>query len=267
MAWRPSQQIPGLKPDVVTLDIEMPRNGRPRDAAADTEALSTAAYHHVQHPDDARGFGNVRGTVSGRRRLRRKGIQCRIARPVSGEPADGADSENQAVLRLSGEPLQARRGRARRAPERSAASDRSRECWRSGSLPAVPKLWPSLIPKIPADFPLPILIVQHMPAMFTRLLAETPAGPQPSAESRRRRRRAGIVPGRVFVAPGGYSSACSPRRPVFLHDALDQGPHENSCRPSVDVLFRSLAENYGGDVLPVVLTGMGSDGLRGTRDS
>jgi two-component system chemotaxis response regulator CheB len=53
--------------------------------------------------------------------------------------------------------------------------------------------------------------------------------------------------------------------PRSLVTVVDDGPHENSCRPSVDVLFRSLAENYGGEVLYVVLTGMGSDGLHGAE--
>jgi two-component system chemotaxis response regulator CheB len=73
-----------------------------------------------------------------------------------------------------------------------------------------------------------------------------------------------IRPGTVYVAPGDYHLRLR-RSGSSLLAALDQGPQENSCRPAVDVLFRSLAESVGKDVLSVVLTGMGFDGLRGTQ--
>ncbi len=103
-----------------------------------------------------------------------------------------------------------------------------------------------------------------MPPTFTRLLAERlhAASPLDVVE-------AGdgmpILPGHVFVAPGDYHLKVRRTGPASFATALDQAPQENSCRPSVDVMFRSLADNYGGDVLYVVLTGMGSDGLRGAE--
>jgi two-component system chemotaxis response regulator CheB len=120
------------------------------------------------------------------------------------------------------------------------------------------------MPRIPANFPLPILIVQHMPATFTRLLAERlnavcPLRVEEAADGME------IVAGRVFVAAGDRHLRVRRTGPATFATALDQGPHENSCRPSVDVLFRSLSENYGGEVLFVVLTGMGSDGLHGAE--
>jgi two-component system, chemotaxis family, protein-glutamate methylesterase/glutaminase len=117
--------------------------------------------------------------------------------------------------------------------------------------------------KIPKDLPVPILIVQHMPAMFTRLLAqrlsttsglsvrEAAGGESPKA-------------GEVWLAPGDYH--------LLIHRELgrsflelNQKPPENSCRPAVDCLFRSAASAYGPGVLGVVLTGMGKDGLLGSR--
>ena len=127
-----------------------------------------------------------------------------------------------------------------------------------------PQALASLIPKIPANFPIPIMIVQHMPAVFTRLLSE-----RLQAVSPLRIVEAGegmsIVPGRVFVAPGGYHLRVRRKDSMTFVTALDQGSLENSCRPSVDVLFRSLAEHFGGAVITVVLTGMGNDGLRGAQ--
>lgn len=66
------------------------------------------------------------------------------------------------------------------------------------------------------------------------------------------------------MAPGNFHMEVRRQGQTYVM-SLSQGPHENSCRPSVDVLFQSLAENYGADVLSVVLTGMGHDGLRGVE--
>jgi len=118
-----------------------------------------------------------------------------------------------------------------------------------------------LVPAIPAGFPLPILIVQHMPPMFTRLLAERldATSPLHVLEAQQGMR---VEPGKVFIAPGAYHMRVS----GSLKDpsiCLDQEPPVNSCRPSVDVLWQSIANIYGGAVLAVILTGMGHDGFQG----
>lgn len=119
----------------------------------------------------------------------------------------------------------------------------------------------SVIPGLPRDFSLPVLIVQHMPPMFTRLLAE-----RLQAQSKVRVIEAAegtpIAPGAVLIAPGNYHMRIRGKGALAVV-ALDQSPPENSCRPAVDVLFRSAAETYGGAVIAVVLTGMGKDGFNG----
>jgi two-component system chemotaxis response regulator CheB len=118
-----------------------------------------------------------------------------------------------------------------------------------------------LLPMLPGDLSVPILIVQHMPPMFTRLLAE-----RLDARCRLRVREAVAgdrpQPGQVFVAPGDHHMTVD-RDLQGMVLSLDQGAPENSCRPAVDVLFRSAAASYGAGCLAVVLTGMGQDGLRG----
>jgi len=118
-----------------------------------------------------------------------------------------------------------------------------------------------LVPMIPENFPLPILIVQHMPPMFTRLLADRLHALTPltvkEAEHGDVVQNSGI-----WIAPGNFHMRVSRRDGKFLL-SLDQGEMENSCRPAVDVLFRSADECCGGAVIAVVLTGMGQDGLRG----
>ncbi|MCS7314555.1 MAG: chemotaxis response regulator protein-glutamate methylesterase [Bryobacterales bacterium] len=120
-----------------------------------------------------------------------------------------------------------------------------------------------VIPALPADFPLPVFIVQHMPPLFTRFLAERLAAHSriKVAEAEEGMR---VEAGKALIAPGDYHMRLMQRDGEVLV-RLDQGPPENSCRPSVDVLFRSVEEVYGGAVISVILTGMGQDGLRGTQ--
>jgi two-component system chemotaxis response regulator CheB len=114
---------------------------------------------------------------------------------------------------------------------------------------------------LPADLPVPVVLVQHMPPLFTRLLAG-----RLSAESRVTVEEGipgGLLrPGHAWIAPGDYHMAVArdgPQARVLVH----QDPPENSCRPAADVLFRSVAKAFGPGALAVVLTGMGQDGLRG----
>jgi two-component system, chemotaxis family, protein-glutamate methylesterase/glutaminase len=121
----------------------------------------------------------------------------------------------------------------------------------------------ALVPQFAAGFPLPILIVQHMPPMFTRLLAERlQAGSKLKVEEAVQ--GATVEVGKVLIAPGDYHLRVEKEGPT-VKVRLDQSPPENSCRPAVDVLFRSLAEVYGSATLAVILTGMGQDGLRGVQ--
>jgi two-component system chemotaxis response regulator CheB len=116
---------------------------------------------------------------------------------------------------------------------------------------------------LPADFPLPVLVVQHMPPLFTRLLAErlNSTCQLPVEEATQGRL---VEPGRILIAPGDFHM-----RLAFNGDrisvCLDQAPRLNSCRPAVDALFVSAGEFYGGAAVAVVLTGMGQDGLRGAE--
>jgi two-component system chemotaxis response regulator CheB len=123
-----------------------------------------------------------------------------------------------------------------------------------------------LLPALPAGFPLPVLIVQHMPELFTKLFAERLDG---RCQLRVREAVEGdpVRAGTISIARGNWHmEVLSPARaglPPTLH--LAQGPLENHCRPAADVLFRSVAAVYGSGTLAVVLTGMGSDGMAGCR--
>ncbi|MGB8006757.1 MAG: CheB methylesterase domain-containing protein, partial [Terriglobales bacterium] len=118
-----------------------------------------------------------------------------------------------------------------------------------------------LIPQLPGDLPVPVVIVQHMPPLFTRLLADRLNA---AGRLRVREGKAGekLEPGQVWIAPGDEHMTVMRKGAEFVL-GINHDPPENSCRPAVDVLFRSVAQAYGANVLAVVLTGMGADGTRG----
>jgi two-component system chemotaxis response regulator CheB len=118
-----------------------------------------------------------------------------------------------------------------------------------------------LLPSFPANFPLPVVIAQHMPAIFTSLLAKRLA--TKCAMPVRECQPGDLLgPSCVWIAPGDYHMVVQ-QDEKRMRLATHQGPRENFCRPSVDVLFRSVAAVYGANALGVILTGMGQDGLKG----
>lgn len=122
-----------------------------------------------------------------------------------------------------------------------------------------------IVPALPAALPVPVLIVQHMPPLFTQTLAE-----KLDSISKLRVKEAEngetALPGRVYLAPGGshLKVAAGRRHEIVLRISGD--PPENNCRPAVDVLFRSAAAAFPGHSVAVILTGMGRDGTLGLRD-
>lgn len=127
-----------------------------------------------------------------------------------------------------------------------------------------PNALSTLFASLPSDLSVPIFIVQHMPPLFTKILAERLTA---SSSVRVSEATDGQVvePGRAYIAPGNYHMIAE-RDGTQVRLRLNQDPPENSCRPAVDVLFRSLARVYGSGTLAAVLTGMGHDGARGAQE-
>jgi len=121
-----------------------------------------------------------------------------------------------------------------------------------------------IMPQLPGDFGLPILIVQHMPALFTKLLCER-LQERSKISVREAVEGEAVKAGSILVAPGDYHMRVELGSGKQPRITLDQGPLENSCRPAVDCLFESVAKVYGGAVVAAILTGMGQDGLRGAK--
>ena len=125
-----------------------------------------------------------------------------------------------------------------------------------------PEALSTILADFPADFPVPIVIVQHMPPDFTAVLAQTLSRVTPLTV-REVTEPTIARPGEVWIAPG--------HRHLVTVDAtgrldLDDGPEVKNCRPSVDVLFSSVAKTHGRSAVAAVLTGMGDDGADGAAD-
>ncbi|MGE5328142.1 MAG: chemotaxis-specific protein-glutamate methyltransferase CheB [Deltaproteobacteria bacterium] len=123
-----------------------------------------------------------------------------------------------------------------------------------------------VIPKLPANFPVPIVLVQHMPPSFTASLANSLSKKSklPVYEAKNGDL---VEAGKVLLAPGGYHMVLARNeadKDKYIVK-LEETPQVHGCRPSVDVLFKSIAHNYQGNVLSVIMTGMGADGTDGVR--
>jgi two-component system, chemotaxis family, protein-glutamate methylesterase/glutaminase len=252
------QKIQELSPDLVTLDIEMPgMNGletlveirklhprlpvimfstlTERGAAATLDALARGASDYVTKPGHGGGSEADREKV--REELIRKIKSFCCARNSPGKP-------------IFIPPVAASRQTQQRV-----------DVVAIGTSTGGPNALTAIIPQLPADFPVPVVVVQHMPPLFTRLLAErlNSKAHLPVCEGKNGAR---LHSGEVCIAPGNYHMTVDRvgTEPVI---GLNQDAQENSCRPAVDVLFRSIARSYGPSALAVVLTGMGSDGTVG----
>ncbi|MEO6714779.1 MAG: chemotaxis response regulator protein-glutamate methylesterase [Mycobacteriales bacterium] len=278
------QKITQLKPDVVTLDVEMPdMNGlealvelrkthsrlpvimfstvTERGASATLDALGKGANDYVTKPSSV---GSVDEAIDSVRRQLIPKIKAlaewaaqdgvrrgRPTRPARTAPPATAAAAPRAVL----PPAPTPRPRATPGARIEAVA--------IGVSTGGPDALAGILPKISQTIGVPIFIVQHMPPVFTRLFAE------------RLDARSGLTvteakhgdlvrPGCVYIAPGDLHMTVT-RRGDEVRIATNQDPPEAWCRPAVNVLFRSVAQVYGGATLAVILTGMGSDGLRGVE--
>lgn len=127
-----------------------------------------------------------------------------------------------------------------------------------------PNALAKMLPVLPPNFPVPILVVQHMPPLFTKSMAASLAAKcrvlVKEAEDKET-----IHPSTVYIAPGGRHMRIAAGLKGEFNLSITDDPLENNCRPSVDYLFRSVANNFNGNTTAVIMTGMGSDGVLGLR--
>lgn len=127
-----------------------------------------------------------------------------------------------------------------------------------------PQALARVLPLFPADLSVPVLIVQHMPPLFTQALAESL---QRKSALKIKEAEHGEVarPGWAYLAPGGRHMKIQSLAGGEMRIEITDDPQENHCRPSVDYLFRSVALQTPGSAIAVILTGMGNDGAQGLR--
>jgi two-component system chemotaxis response regulator CheB len=126
-----------------------------------------------------------------------------------------------------------------------------------------PQALKRLIPQLPADFPVPVVMVMHMPVGYTEMYAAK-LNEISKLEVREAAEGDEVKPGRVFLAQAGRHLSLKRQLNGTVVTHLDAKPFNTLHRPAVDVLFQSAAEVYGNRVLGVVMTGMGSDGKQGS---
>jgi two-component system chemotaxis response regulator CheB len=253
-----------LQPDVIILDVEMPEldglgaipqilkdcpHARilmastltQRNAEITLKALSLGAADYVPKPET----GKIAAAADFKRDLiaRVRALGARTRRAVApaaqvARPAVGAQTLRPGMKRPA-------------------------EIIVVGSSTGGPQALSKLITQIGGRLRTPVLIVQHMPAMFTAILAEqlNKASPAPVVEAKD---GMPLKAGSIYIAPGDFHMRVVRRHGAAIAQ-LDQGPPVNFCRPAVDPLFASAAEFYGDATLGAILTGMGSDGRAGAQ--
>ncbi|MEP7054348.1 MAG: chemotaxis response regulator protein-glutamate methylesterase [Actinomycetota bacterium] len=278
------QKIAQLKPDVVTLDVEMPdMNGlealvelrkthqrlpvimfsavTERGASATLDALTKGANDYVTKPSAAGSADEAMANV--RRQLIPKikalaewaaaGGRART-RPATGGAPTAAPTARAAKAVAPRTPV---------APIARLAVHAPIDAVAIGVSTGGPDALSVVLPRLPADLRVPIFVVQHMPPVFTRLFAERLSAKCALTVSEARHGDL-VRPGCVYVAPGDFHMTVVRQGPD-VRIAINQDEPEAWCRPAVNVLFRSVASVYAGGTLAVVLTGMGQDGLRGVE--
>ena len=273
-------KVEQLRPDVVTMDIEMPEMDgistvralrkaghrmpiimfstlTERGAAATLDALAAGATDYVTKPSGHGSVGEAVTRVSEElvpRILALAGARRRTGRTTAGGEQPGTTARTSAAPPVP----QRGPGQVKLLPTPERGTVRAIVV---GSSTGGPEALSHLLRGLPAPLPVPMVVVQHMPPVFTRQLAARldRIGPSTVVEA------AGgevLAPGTVYIAPGDQHMEVV-RSGTSVKTKLHQGPPVNYCRPSVDVLFDSAASAFAGDQLALVLTGMGADGRGG----
>lgn len=233
-------------PDV---EVIMLSDGEPRCAEVTIEALAAGAFDFVLKPADPGLSGNIERL---RNQLEILFTQIKVKKYSRGlsEPGKSGSASPD------GERYPYHGGRVRKTLQGRP------EIILIAASTGGPAAMETLLESLPADFPCPILAVQHMPPDFTGIFARTL---DKKSAVRVREAKNGDIPeaGKAIIAAGGLHMTVRKskgRREIRLEDS----PYVNGVRPSADVLFNSAAKAYEGkDVLAVILTGMGNDGMQG----
>ena len=275
------EAVTRLRPDVLVLDLEMPRlhgldvldrlrkespelpvimcsSYTEHGARATLEALARGASDYVMKPGKQSDFDSALQSLT-------QQLLPRIAALAKGQLAENSGNCQRSSSRLT------HRTHATSSHEPSNAQIEVVVIGLATGGPSALEQW---LPRLPLDFPVAVLIVQHMPKLFTGALADR-LDKCCALQARQAYVGAIIRPGTIWLAPGdAHMEVAQFRRPGIDYATselragrvrLHQQEPLNHCRPSVDYLFHSAARVYGSGALALVMTGMGADGLGGAR--
>lgn len=251
--------VHNLRPDVVTLDVEMPR----MNGLVALEQIMQSRPTPVIMLSSLTGDG----TDATLRALELGAVDFVLkSSQASPTGADRDATDLRAKIVQASKVNRARLGPMRRStptPATTPGPVRRPQFGRSsvlviGSSTGGPKALMELLPALPGDLPAALLVVQHLPAGFTESMAQRLDA---ASQIHVKEARSGdiVEPGQALVAAGGYHMTVDDRGRVELTD----DPPQHGVRPSIDVTMETVARAYGKRALGVVLTGMGSDGTRG----
>lgn len=266
------KKIPLVKPDIISLDIEMPEmNGlealekiraewpdlpvimfstlTQSGATATLDALAKGATDYVTKPSTATGLDQ--GIERIRNELIIK-IKALCSESVGLDIPNSLPKPKPAFT----QPEDLRRKQEQKALHRV-------DVVTIGISTGGPNALADLMPAFPANFPVPIVIAQHMPPYFTKLLADR-LNSKTELTVQECVNGSVLQPGHVYIAPGDYHIVVEQHKDDVIA-LVNQEPQENFCRPSADILFRSVAKVFGRNALAVVMTGMGHDGTNGCQ--
>jgi two-component system chemotaxis response regulator CheB len=256
-------KIPLLKPDVITLDVDMPElNGlevlrevrshypsikvimvsslTERGAKVTVDSLVMGASDYVTKAARSESRSQAREYLKNQLIPKVMALIPSARRKIQPRPLKPVVRKVRAAAKQKGKPI---------------------EVVAIGASTGGPNALAAILAPIPASFSVPLLIVQHMPENFTEYLArrlnsKSPLVVEEGSDGTE------IKSGHAYVAPGNHHLEVV-RVEESIQLQMSQGPLVNSCRPSVDVLFKSVARTFGSAALGVVLTGMGQDGTQG----
>ncbi|MFT5698053.1 MAG: two-component system chemotaxis response regulator CheB [Desulforhopalus sp.] len=277
-------KIKTLKPDVLTLDIEMPQmNGLevlaelkknyPDVGAIMLSTLTDEGSHMTMRALDLGAFDFILKPQSTNQTEGKKLIRAALE-PIlkafknSKNRLGSFGKRPNAFVSTAVSPLISTRPTAHSKPLRPIGSVRPAYRGKSeivtiGISTGGPNALNQMMPKLPRDLGVPILIVQHMPPVFTKSLAAS-LDKKCAITVKEAENGENILPNVAYIAPGGkqmklVAGTDGQHRRIKITD----DPPENSCKPSVDYLFRSVGDYYVGRTTAVIMTGMGSDGTKG----
>lgn len=265
------QKIEELNPNLITLDVEMPElngidtlreinkrhlsaqaimvsNLTAKGAQATTDALLEGALDFILKPNNSDHSSNRQQLFEDLQAKIRAFQQslCRISHTNS--PHKDEEESHQDYANSQDD------------TDTNAIRCRAVILGTSTGGPASLKV---ILPKLPETFPVPILVVQHMPATYTQSLAKR-LNEMCALRVTEAQEGEEFFPGNVYIAPGGFHLKVV-RENSQLKAGITEDAPENGCRPAVDYLLRHVAEALEGEALAVILTGMGRDGLEGAK--